>query len=97
MKDKLYYLYIMASPGGTLYVGMTSNLINRVTQHKNGEIEGFTKKYGCKKLVYYEISTDVSAVIAREKEIKNWRRAKKEELIKKFNLHWKDLSADLFK
>jgi putative endonuclease len=86
----------MASPSGTLYVGMTNSLIKRVEQHKRGEIEGFSKKYSCKKLVYYEIGRDVNAVIAREKQIKNWNRAKKEFLIKQMNPHWNDLSEKLF-
>lgn len=97
MLDKIYYIYIMASPSGTLYIGMTNSLIKRVDQHKKGEIEGFTKKYGCKKLVYYEIGRNVNTVITREKEIKAWRREKKELLIKQKNPHWHDLSEDLFK
>jgi putative endonuclease len=97
MYDKTYYVYIMASSSGTLYVGMTNSLIRRVSQHKRGEIEGFSKKYNCKKLVYYEIGRDVNAIIAREKQIKNWRREKKEWLIKQMNPQWKDLYEDLFR
>ena len=85
----------MASPKGALYVGMTNNLLRRASQHKSGEIEGFSKEYGCKKLVYFESGQHVKAVIAREKQIKNWRRDKKEFLIKQINPHWKDLSAEL--
>lgn len=87
-----FYVYIMASASGTLYVGMTNDLERRVYEHKNGLIEGFTKKYGCHKLVYYEHTTYVYAAIAREKQIKKWRREKKEYLIRTINPGWKDLS-----
>jgi len=96
MEEHVYYLYIMASPSGTLYVGMTNSLIRRVDQHKRGEIDGFSKEHGCKKLVYYEIGRDVRVVIAREKQIKNWRRDKKEFLIRQINPHWNDLSETIF-
>jgi len=85
----------MASRSGTLYIGATSNLQRRVDEHKNNLVEGFTKKYSCHKLVYYEITPDVYVAISREKQLKNWRREKKENLIKTLNPSWKDLSDDL--
>lgn len=87
-----FYVYIMASESGTLYIGMTNNLERRVYEHKNNLIEGFTKKYDCHKLVYYEHTTDVYAALTREKQIKKWRREKKEYLIRTINPGWKDLS-----
>ena len=84
----------MASLSGTLYIGITNDLYKRVYQHKNGLIEGFTKKYQCHKLVYFEETSDVESAIAREKQLKNWNRKKKEFLIKTKNPHWKDLSDD---
>ncbi len=76
---------------GTLYVGVTSNLIKRVYQHKHGHTHGFTKKYECKNLVYYELFGDISRAIQREKQLKAGSRAKKIDLINKFNPQWKDL------
>jgi len=93
--EKKYYIYIVASLSGTLYIGVTSSLIRRIAEHKKGKIEGFSKKYSCHKLVYYEIFGDVNAAIGREKEIKKWRREKKEELIKKINPHWNDLYNEI--
>lgn len=89
-----YFVYIMASSSGTLYVGITNDLYKRVYQHKNNLIDGFTKKYGCHKLVYFEETTSVESVIAREKQLKGWRREKKEFLIRKLNPSWNDLSLD---
>ncbi|MFA6215108.1 MAG: GIY-YIG nuclease family protein [Patescibacteria group bacterium] len=91
-----FYIYIMASPSGTLYIGMTNDLLRRVNEHKQGEIKGFTKKYSCNKLVYYENYDYVYDAIEREKEIKKWRREKKQNLIKTINPHWKDLYEELF-
>lgn len=82
----------MASTSGTLYAGITGNLAGRVQQHKNDEIPGFTKKYHCHKLVYYEEYQYVDDAIAREKQLKTWNRNKKEILIKSMNPQWKDLS-----
>lgn len=93
-KNYNFYIYIMASNTGTLYIGMTNNLERRVYEHQNGLIKGFTKKYSCKKLVYYEHYTDVYEAITREKQIKKWRREKKENLIKTINPSWKDLSLE---
>ena len=94
--EKSYYVYIIASSSGTLYIGITNNLMRRIYEHKNGLIEGFSKKYSCHKLIYYEIYGDVNLAIAREKQLKGWRREKKENIIKKFNPHWKDLYDEMF-
>ena len=92
---KQFYVYVMASKrNGTLYLGVTSDLVKKVWQHKNGEVEGFTKKYGVKMLVYYEILENAESAIAREKQIKKWRRAWKLRLIKEKNSQWKDLYED---
>ena len=76
---------------GTLYVGVTSNLVQRIYQHKEGIIAGFTKKYGCKILVYYEIHNDMINAIEREKQIKDGSRRKKLKLIEDMNQEWQDL------
>lgn len=95
---KTYYIYILASKkNGTLYIGMTSNLIRRVYEHKEGFIEGFTKKYNVKTLVYFEATNDINSAIAREKRLKKWNRQWKIELIEKTNPNWKDLYFDLIK
>ncbi len=89
-------VYIMASErNGTLYTGVTSALIQRVYQHKNGVIKGFTEKYGCKLLVYYELLDRMEDAIAREKQIKAGSRAKKIALIEGFNPRWLDLYETL--
>lgn len=90
--DKQFYVYILASKrNGTLYTGVTSNLVQRVWQHKQNIIKGFTKKYNVKKLVYFEVHTNAESAITGEKRIKKWRRTWKLELIEKNNPHWKDL------
>lgn len=86
----------MASPTGTLYVGMTNNLERRAGEHKAGEVDGFTKTYECTKLVYYEETNDVLQAIVREKQLKGWRREKKEALIQTMNPGWDDLAAEIF-
>ena len=91
---KSYFVYILASkPHGVLYVGATNNLEFRMDQHKGGAIEGFTKRYRVRRLVYYEITNDVYAAIRREKAIKKWRRAWKIQLIEKHNPEWEELSG----
>ena len=94
-KEYSFYVYIIASLTGTLYIGMTNDLI-RSAEHKDGKIEGFSKKYSCKKLVYYEHNSDVYIAISREKQLKKWNRKKKEKLIKILNPHWNDLYDSLF-
>ncbi|MGD0506328.1 MAG: GIY-YIG nuclease family protein [Terriglobales bacterium] len=89
---KKYWVYIVASSTGTLYIGMTNNLYVRVMQHKNGEIEGFSCKYHCNRLVYWESFDEVLKAIDREKQLKGWRRAKKIALIESTNQRWEDLS-----
>lgn len=92
MEGKVYYTYILASErNGTLYVGVTNDLLGRTHQHKQGKAKGFTKKYNVNKLVYYEYCPDVSAAITREKQLKRWRRSWKVELIEKMNPNWEDL------
>ena len=82
---------------GTLYVGLTNNLIRRAYEHKNDLIEGFTKKYGVHKLVYYEQTNDIHNAIQREKELKKWNRQWKINLIEKFNPNWNDIYDELTK
>lgn len=75
------YVYVMASGSGVIYVGVTNNLQRRTEEHRSGTIEGFSNKYKCHKLVYFEEGTDIVRAIEREKEIKGWRRMKKVQLI----------------
>ena len=91
-----YYVYIMTNKSGTLYTGVTNNIQRRVFEHRNKLVEGFSKKYNITQLVYYEVTTDISAAIAREKQIKGWLRAKKIALIKSVNPNWRDLSEEWF-
>ena len=85
-------VYILASKrNGTLYIGVTSDLVKRVWQHKNDVVEGFTKKYGVHTLVYYEMHAGMTEAIRREKQLKKWNRAWKIELIEKENPQWVDL------
>lgn len=89
---KQYFVYILANRrDGTLYTGVTSNLLKRVWEHKNDLVDGFTKKYGVHRLVYFEDTPDVMAALEREKQLKRWRRKWKIELIDKMNPKWDDL------
>ena len=91
------YVYIMASQrNGTLYLGVTSDLIKRVWEHRNGIIGGFTKRYGCKMLVWYEAYDDLEEARLRELRMKEWRRAWKLKLIETMNPNWDDLYDTLF-
>ena len=91
-----YYTYILTNkPNGTFYTGVTNDLLRRIFEHKEGKIEGFTKKYGLKTLVYYEVFEDVKDAIAREKLIKKWKRIFKIDAIKKMNPDWNDLYFEL--
>jgi len=86
MLQRSYYFYILSSQyQGTLYIGVTNNLLRRIAQHKNKEIAGFTARYGIDRLMYYEIYGDVRDAIEREKQIKGWTRKKKIALIEKEN------------
>ena len=94
---KQYFVYILANKSyGTLYTGVTSNLIQRVYQHKEGLTDGFTKKYDLHKLVYYEVHMDINEAILREKRIKRWRRQWKINLIEQSNPDWINLAVGLF-
>ena len=92
VKDHQYFVYIMSSGSGTLYIGMTNSIYRRALQHKAGQIEGFASKYGCSRLVHYESFDDVHRAIGREKELKGWTRAKKIALIESRNPRWADLA-----
>jgi putative endonuclease len=94
MCSKCYYVYILASKSRALYVGVTGSLMARVLQHKAGEVQGFTHCYRVHRLVYYEMFQYVNRAIARESEIKKWRREKKVKLIEADNPTWEDLAAD---
>ena len=86
-----HYVYILASKrNGTLYVGVTNDLIRRVYEHKNDFVEGFTRKYGVHRLVYFEQCEDFDSALQREKRIKEWKRKWKIELVEKGNPEWKD-------
>ena len=94
--DKTYFVYLLASGRyGTLYIGVTSDLIKRAWQHREALAEGFTKKYDVKQLVWYEVHNDVHAAITREKQIKKWNRAWKIRLIQEQNPQWRDLYEDV--
>jgi putative endonuclease len=93
-KDKLYYVYVLASRSRAIYVGMTGFLMNRVLSHRAGEASDFTRKYRIHRLVYYEVLYSAAAAIARETEIKKWRREKKVALIVQKNPTWEDLAAE---
>ena len=96
-RDMEYYVYILASKrNGTLYIGVTNNLIKRVWEHKQKLIEAFTKKYGVDKLVYFEQTPDINSAITREKQLKKWNRAWKIRLIEEKNPEWKDLYDEFF-
>lgn len=94
IKQHNYYVYIMASESRVVYIGVTSDLEKRVQEHKLGVLQGFTRKYHCKRLVYYEYFEDINYAIAREKQLKKWRRSKKVDLIERMNSEWKDLSLN---
>ncbi len=96
MKTDHYYVYILASKrNGTLYIGVTNNLVRRIWEHKNDLVEGFTKKYGVHRLVWYEIVDTPLAAITREKQLKKWNRVWKLRLIEEMNPDWKDLYVEI--
>lgn len=93
MMYNTYYIYMMTNiTNKVLYTGVTNDLERRVREHKSGLIPGFTQKYNCKKLVYYESFSDIEQAIRREKLIKEYRREKKNQLVESLNPEWKDLS-----
>jgi putative endonuclease len=92
---KQYYVYILTNKTDkVLYIGVTNNLERRLFEHKNKLVEGFTKKYDLNKLVYYEVTSDIQSAIEREKQLKNWHRDWKLNLINSFNPMWKDLGGN---
>ena len=92
----LYYVYILASrKDGALYIGVTSDLVARVYQHKHKTFEGHTSKYHIDRLVYFESTTDVHSALTREKQLKAWKREWKIRLIQEKNLEWRDLYEDI--
>ena len=94
--DQQYFVYILASGlGGTLYVGVTNNLLKRVFEHRDGRGSEFTAKYGVHQLVYYEVHEEIEQAILREKRIKRWKRAWKVNLIEERNPNWDDLYSEL--
>jgi putative endonuclease len=91
-----FWAYMLASkPGGTLYVGVTNDLIRRAYEHRNGPVAGFTRRYGVKRLVYFEQYNDPVTAIQREKNIKHWSREWKIDLIVASNPQWRDLYDDI--
>lgn len=96
MGDRVYCVYILASGrNGTLYVGVTSRLGERVWEHQQEVVKGFTEKYGVHRLVWYEVHATAESAILREKQIKKWNRAWKMQLIEAANPYWSDLSRSL--
>ncbi len=96
MREHLYFTYIIASRSRTIYVGVTSDLRRRVFQHKQKTHPGFTARYNCNRLVWFECFSEVSAAIQREKEIKGWTRARKIALIEAVNPTWEDSSEQWY-
>ena len=91
------FVYILSSRSRVLYVGVTSNLEHRIWEHKSKIVEGFTSKYNVDRLVYFETFEEIEPAIAREKQIKRWRRAKKLDLVRTENPHFSDLSQDWYR
>ena len=89
-----YFVYIMTNNSGTLYTGMTNDLERRTAEHRSKLHSGFTKRYRITRLVYHEVASSANSGIAREKQIKSWRRSKKIELIVSVNSRWKDLALE---
>ena|SRR5665213_615100 len=96
MREHNYYTYVVASRSHVLYIGITSNLKQRVWEHRTGTYPGFTSKYRCHRLVWFESYVSVGLAIAREKQLKNWSRSKKITLIERENPTWADLSEEWY-
>ena len=95
MIEKAYYVYLITNWNNkVIYVGMTNDLQRRIFEHKEKQVKGFTEKYNVHKLVYFEQTSDVETALNREKEIKKWRREKKDKLVEDTNPSWRDLSED---
>lgn len=91
-----YFVYMMTNkPNGVLYIGVTNDLIRRVYEHRQHLVKGFTDKYNLDKLVWFEQTQDIVSAIEREKQLKNWHRPWKINLIEQFNSHWQDLSSTI--
>jgi putative endonuclease len=96
VRVRQYYLYILASrPGGALYVGVTNDLVRRIYEHRNGFVDGHTKRYNIRQLVYFEVFSTARDAIQREKNIKHWPRAWKTHLIAQKNPTWRDLYEEI--
>ena len=95
-QEHQYYVYILTNRSGTLYVGVTNDLERRMYEHKNKLVPGFTSKYNVTRLAHFEQTSEVESAIAREKQIKGWRRNKKVALIESSNPQWKDLSLERY-
>ncbi|HEX8391208.1 MAG TPA: GIY-YIG nuclease family protein [Longimicrobium sp.] len=91
----MYFVYIVASHSRVLYVGMTNDLLRRMVEHRTGAIPGFAQRFKANRLVYYHASDNVSAVIAREKQLKGWKPSRKMELVEAQNPGWEDLSVSI--
>ncbi len=97
-EDKQYYVYVLTNKSNkVLYIGITNDLVRRMFEHKNKLVNGFTKKYNLMKLVYYEATGDVESAIRREKQIKNWHRDWKINLVNQFNPEWRDFSEEFLR
>ena len=93
----MYFVYVLTNwSDSVLYIGVTGNLERRLYEHRNGLVDGFTKKYNVHKLVYFEYTSDVYSAISREKQLKKWSRKKKNELIERMNPEWVDLTKDWY-
>ncbi len=91
-----YYVYMLANrKQGTLYIGVTNDLVRRIYEHREGLVESFTKRYHVDRLVYFETHDSIEAAIAREKKLKHWKRAWKTDLIERDNPDWRDLYPDI--
>ena len=93
---KSYFVYILSSHSGTLYTGVTNDLIRRIDEHKRRKVQGFTKKYKVNRLIYFEESSDINVIIEREKQIKGWTRKKKLNLVRTLNPTFEDLAKDWY-
>lgn len=96
MRDYNYFVYIVTNKSKTLYIGVTNNLERRMYEHKHKMFKGFSEKYNINKLIHQEYFNNINEAIAREKQLKGWRREKKIKLINEFNSEWKDLSEGWF-
>jgi putative endonuclease len=94
-RDRTFYVYILASKSGVLYTGMTNDLVRRIWEHKKAKVPGFTQRYNVNQLVWFEAHGDPTSAIVREKQIKDWRGARRVALIEARNPQWQDLTATL--